>query len=72
MWSFGCKHDYKVICKTYAPPAISKERGFSMDKADMDLLTKLLCGLTTVLLQCQKCHRLEKKELAGKEEHETH
>ena len=64
--SWSCKHDWKKIKETYAPPF-----PFSCDSGSgeglKELMERAACGLTTILWQCSKCQKIRKEEMLGKE-----
>jgi hypothetical protein len=58
---FTCKHEWKTIAVTYAPPTgdrIAGEQSWAMDR--------LIHGCTTVLQECQRCHKTRQYEMLGK------
>lgn len=58
------KHDWKLMAKTYAPPA----RGITATNLDTDNIAHAVLGVTTLLWECQACHKIRKEEMLGKEE----
>ena len=63
-----CKHQWSVVARTYAPPRVITG-GVEMSEY---LAERLLFGVTTVLLQCDRCKATRKEEMVGKETHDTH
>ena len=63
-----CKHDWKILKKTYASPAGVEEFDLKGRGDGKELIQRLTFGVTTVLVQCSKCHKIKKYEMLGKEE----
>ena len=59
---FWCNHKWKVSLKTYKDPATPPI--ISCSEA---MWERCLMGLTTILLECEKCHKTRKEEMLGKE-----
>ena len=60
---FTCKHKWKTIAVTFAPPA--GLRSIQGSGYEWGVLT-LIHGVTTVLQECQRCHETRKHEMLGK------
>ena len=59
--SIFCKHKWKIITKTFSEPL---RQGRYWDTEDC---MKLQNGMTTVLLKCRKCGRLDVTKMIGRE-----
>lgn len=63
MWH---KHKWKIIDKTYAEP-VGTHGSYSFGPVvSKELLQRTLFGLTTVLWECEICHKLRREEMLGK------
>lgn len=57
------KHKWKIIKETYAKPMSPK---LCADDIDKKTTNRLGLGITTILLECDICHRIRKEEMLGK------
>lgn len=60
-----CKHEWLEIKETYAPPKghlVERLRGVNVS----DFFERLIYGVTTILWECKKCHKIRKEEMLGK------
>ena len=62
------RHKWKIIARTYAGPSGEIfDVAFGVEGAPQDAIIKLIKGFTTILWECEECHKLRKEELIGKE-----
>ena len=61
--SILCRHKWKELARTYVPPLPSP---FDFTCSEL-MAERLLSGLTTIVLQCQKCQVTRREECLGKE-----
>lgn len=64
MWPL-CKHQWSIIKRTYTTPVVVNMTGPA--KMSEYLFERLSLGVTTVLLQCDRCKATRKEEMLGKE-----
>jgi len=60
-----CKHQWKEIARTYAPPKDNTTKITATGYAT-DLAKKMLFGVTTIMWECQVCSEIRKEEMLGK------
>jgi len=58
-----CKHQWKEIARTYAEPYLGDIKGWISNGT----FERHMFGLTTILWECQICHKIRKEEMLGKE-----
>ena len=65
-----CRHDWDKITETYVEPCLdvveNVSGGIFGGAALVDMLEKMACGVTTVLLRCKKCKKLRRVAMLGK------
>lgn len=59
------KHKWVKIKETYAEPG-EEVRGRGMSQ---DFIKSLMFGLTTILWECEICHKIRKEEMLGRDSH---
>ena len=59
-----CKHNWKEIAKTFSGTAKVSNIAGGVNPEEIE---RLVFGVTTIIWECQKCHKLRKEELLGKE-----
>lgn len=60
----SCKHDWKIIAKTWAEPIPTGSKISGVSDATYG---RLILGQTTIVWECQNCHNLRREEMLGKE-----